>query len=330
MKGSAGKPMQNPDKSLLRVDRPRHNGRRSASAATLKLVGRRGDDRSSEALYEHYRIERELADRLRDASRAERQSLYGQVYDELFQRVPAHPMLRAKESGSALLKRQHDVGHQISFLRRFIRRQTVFAEVGAGDCALAFRMADFSRQVYAIDVSEQIVTDVRLPGNFKLILSGGCNIPLPDGSIDVAFSDQLMEHLHPDDAQEQLQNIYRSLAPNGIYVCVTPNRLYGPRDISGYFEDVASGFHLREYSARELRQLMLAVGFRKVRFYAGARGWYVRCPFALIALVEAALERLPIRLRRRVADIAPMRALLGLRVAAIKPAGSPEPESAPA
>jgi SAM-dependent methyltransferase len=322
--------MDNPIKSFSWAARPRHNGRQPASPGTLKLIGRYGDNRSAEELYEHYRIERELADRLRQAPREERQGLYGVVYDELFQRVPEHPMLRAKASGSSLLKRQRDVGHQISFLRRFINRETVFAEVGAGDCALALRMAEFSRQVYAIDVSEQIVTDIRLPGNFKLILSDGCSIPVPDGSIDVAFSDQLMEHLHPDDAQEQLHNIYRSLVPNGIYVCVTPNRLYGPRDISGYFEDVASGFHLREYSARELRQLLITVGFREVRFYAGARGWFVRCPFFLIALVETMLESLPTRVRRFFADMAPMRALLGLRIAAIKSATEPDPEKASA
>jgi SAM-dependent methyltransferase len=321
--------MQNPIKSFPWVNRPRHNGRQPASLGTLKLLGRYGDERSAEALYEHYRIERELADRLRYAPREERQALYGAVYNELCQRVPAHPMLRAKASGSALLKRQRDVDHQISFLHRFIDWQTVFAEIGAGDCALALRMAEFSKQVYAIDVSEQIITNVRLPGNFRLILSDGCNIPLPDGSIDVAFSDQLMEHLHPDDALEQLQNIYRSLAPNGIYVCVTPNRLYGPRDISGYFEDVASGFHLREYSARELRQQLLAVGFRKVRFYAGARGWFVRCPFSVIALAETLLEALPTRVRRRLADMAPMRALLGLRIAAVKSAAAADPEKAP-
>ena len=315
--------MDNPIKSFPWVTRPRHNGRQPTSLGTLKLTGRYGDGRSSEALYEHYRIERELADRLRHAPREERQALYGAVYDELFQRVPAHPMLRAKASGSALLKRQRDVDRQTGFLRRFIGPQTVFAEIGAGDCALALRVAKFSKNVYAIDVSEQIVTDVRLPKNFRLILSDGCSIPLPTGSIDVAFSDQLMEHLHPDDAREQLHNISRSLAPNGVYVCVTPNRLYGPRDISGHFDDVATGFHLREYAARELRQLLLDAGFSKVRFYAGARGWFVRFPFPLIALVEIVLEALPASARRFFADRAPMRALLGLRIAAIKPGGKP-------
>ena len=285
-----------------------------------KIIGRQGDERSPEALYAHYRIERDLADRLRNAPSEARQGLYAEVYDELFRRVPEHPMLLAKATGSALQRRHRDVINQISFLHRFIGPQTVFAEIGAGDCALALRMTERCKRVYAIDVSAQIVPNVRTPGNFELTLSDGCNIPLPEASIDVAFSDQLMEHLHPDDAYKQLTNIYRSLAPKGVYVCVTPNRLYGPRDISGYFDDVATGFHLREYSAREIRQLLLEVGFNKVCFYAGARGWFLPCPYPLIALVETVLEVLPTRIRRRLSDIAPMRALLGLRVAARKPA----------
>jgi hypothetical protein len=31
-----------------------------------------------------------------------------------------------------------------------------------------------------------------------------------------------MEHLHPEDAFEQLRNIIRALAPGGRYVCITP------------------------------------------------------------------------------------------------------------
>ena len=46
----------------------------------------------------HYRVELELAGRLRAAPRAERLSLYGPLYDELFRRVPNHPQLTRKVS----------------------------------------------------------------------------------------------------------------------------------------------------------------------------------------------------------------------------------------
>ena len=46
----------------------------------------------------HYRVELELAGRLRNAPRAERLGLYGPLYDELFRRVPNHPQLTRKVS----------------------------------------------------------------------------------------------------------------------------------------------------------------------------------------------------------------------------------------
>jgi hypothetical protein len=44
----------------------------------------------------HYRIERELADRLRRASKSERRHLYTEVYNELFVSVPNHCQVTKK------------------------------------------------------------------------------------------------------------------------------------------------------------------------------------------------------------------------------------------
>jgi len=274
--------------------------------------------RSPDALRRHYLIERELADRLRSAPDRLRRSLYPAVYDELLRRVPDHPQLRARFDPGELDRRSRAVDHQLAFLSPAFTPRTVFMEVGAGDCALAIRAAGYVERVYAIEVSESITGGVAAPCNFRLALSDGVSIPVPEASVDVAFSNQLMEHLHPRDAAEQLANIHRALAPGGVYFCITPNRLYGPRDISATFDEVATGLHLREYSARELRRLFLDAGFSSVRFYAGARGTYARIPFGMISLFEEFLESLPYRMRKRLADNAPARALLGLRVAAVK------------
>jgi SAM-dependent methyltransferase len=274
----------------------------------------RGERRSEAQLREHYAIERELAERLRTASRAERRTLYTELYDELLRRVPHHPLLKDNYREA----QGREVDRQFGFLRRFLRPDANYMEVGAGDCALALKVAGLVKQVYVIEVSEEITRTVKAPPNFTLIISDGCSVPLPEGAVDVAFSNQLMEHLHPDDAEEQLRNIYRALAAGGRYICVTPNRLYGPRDISEHFDEVATGFHLREYSAREIRRLFLETGFSRVDFYAGARGWFVRCPSWIVAALEGALGTLPHRPRKAIADFAPVRALLGLRVVASK------------
>ena len=49
--------------------------------------------RTAEQVKEHYEIEKVIADRLRNSSAAERTELYKASYDELFRRVPHHPLL---------------------------------------------------------------------------------------------------------------------------------------------------------------------------------------------------------------------------------------------
>lgn len=271
--------------------------------------------RTEERLRAHYEVERELADRLRNASREERSRLYGEVYDELFRRVPDHPQL-LKRSDPAT--RAADVARQVAWLAPFISPATRFLEIGAGDCALSLALALRVRQVWALDVSQEIVPGTALlPENFGLVLSDGQSVPLPPGSVDLAYSNQLMEHLHPDDAFAQLEAIARVLAPGGRYLCVTPHRFNGPHDISKFFDLTATGFHLKEYTVGELRRLMRSVGFHEVRLVVRLRGRSRVVPAQLATVPEALLAPLPPRIRRGVAR-SPVRYPLGIKMVATK------------
>jgi SAM-dependent methyltransferase len=202
----------------------------------------------------------------------------------------------------------------LSLLKRFLHKDITFLEVGAGDCALAMNVAPKVRNVIAVDVANSIAEGAKLPDNCELVISDGCSIPVPAGSISLAFSDQLMEHLHPDDALAQLKNIQAALSPNGLYVCLTPNRLSGPHDISRYFDKVASGLHLREYTATDLIELFHSAGFTKVSLLVGARGYYISCPVALIKVIEKVLAWLNKRLNKSVARFPLFRIFLGIRL----------------
>lgn len=270
--------------------------------------------RTPDRLRHHFDVERELADRLRRASREERRTLYATVYDELFQRVPDHPQLSRKGNAE---QRLAFAQAQLRELRTLLTPESTFLEIGAGDCALSYAVAPHVRQVYALEVSEEIVRSEDAPPNVELVISDGTSIPVPEGSIDLAYSNQVMEHLHPDDAREQLANIQRALVPGGIYVCVTPNRLAGPHDISRYFPEetaVAVGFHLKEYTLVELRDLFRDAGFSSVRRYLRFRGRYVSVPVSAFILLETVLSRIPSRLRNRLTHHRAIGGLLALRV----------------
>jgi ubiquinone/menaquinone biosynthesis C-methylase UbiE len=273
------------------------------------------EHRTIERLRAHFEIETELAARLRNATKEQRTKLYSVVYDELFRRVPDHPQLTQKSSDGGLSR---DISAQLETLRPLLRQDSTFLEIGPGDCALSFQIAKHVKQVYAVDVSDEITKSSATPQNFKLALSDGCSIPVPDSSIDVAFSDQLMEHLHPDDAFEQLKNIHRALAPGGVYVCITPSRLDGPHDITKYFESSARGFHLKEYTIEELNRLFKKVGFSKVRQSIGGKGKFVTI-FVLPSIIcERLLAIFPYGMRKFLAARVPFRTMLAIRIMGFK------------
>lgn len=270
--------------------------------------------RTQEQLRHHYEVERRLADRLRRSTQEERARLYSEVYDELFRSVPDHPQLSWKADpgirSGRIEKHLHTIG-------RFLPKGGRYLEVGAGDCALASRVAARAGKVYALEVSEEITAAGAQPANIEVVITDGRSVPVPPGSVDVAFSDQLMEHLHPDDAAEQLANIHRALAPGGVYLCITPNRLSGPHDISKYFDPVATGFHLKEYTNQELAILMREAGFSRVRTFLTVGGRTVTAPVAAALGLEAAV-RATGTLGRRLVRTPLGTGALGNRIAAVR------------
>lgn len=260
----------------------------------------------------HYVIERELADRLRHSTPDERLHLYQDVYDLLFQQVPDHPLVTPD-----IEERERVVATQTAFLSQLMPAGGVFMEVGSGDGRLSIAMASHAGTVHAVDVSTEISKCAIFPANCRFVLSTGCRIPVEPNSVHLAFSDQLMEHLHPDDAVVQLREIYAALAPQGIYLAFTPNRLSGPHDVSKFFDDDARGFHLKEYTTWELRQLLQTVGFRKVYVPMQIRGRARLVPSGPVAAIERAIGWTPRRVRRSLTLHRPMKRFLG-RIAAVK------------
>jgi SAM-dependent methyltransferase len=269
------------------------------------------DGRTAAQIREHYEVERELANRLRNAPKETRASLYTAVYGELFRRVPHHPMLTRNASPE---ERRANLEWQLKLLSGLLNKDVTYLEVGAGDCAIALEVARLVKKVYAVDVHDTMAGCSSIPENFQLILSDGSSIQVPKGSIDVVYSNQLTEHLHPDDVVGQLQNIFEALSPGGVYLCVTPNRLSGPHDISGSFDFMSTGLHLHEYTVTELSALFKQIGFSNLLLYVGGGGWYWQTPVFPAILCERFLEILPTRIRRAIARSKLGRGLIGIRL----------------
>jgi hypothetical protein len=119
------------------------------------------------------------------------------------------------------------------------------------------------------------------------------------------ISNQLIEHLHPDDIDTHMRAARVLLKPGGRYTFATPHRLTGPHDVSKVFGlDAPAGMHLREYTNLELARSLRRAGFRRIRsiMYSprlSPRPIPSRVHLACMLALEAAADRLPSRAAAR-------------------------------
>ena len=89
--------------------------------------------------------------------------------------------------------------------------------------------------------------------------------------------------------------------------------------MSKYFDDTASGLHLREYAVHDVAALFERAGFDRVEAYTNAGSIRrLRVPVPVIATVEKALDRLPPRTRKGLACSWGCRWLMRARVVGVK------------
>ena len=265
---------------------------------------------------EHYDIEKELAQMLRDSERPERQSLYYYVYSEVAKRVPYHPMLITNADLNARLK---SAMSQFAILKRYINKEAIFLEIAPGDGALVLYAAPFFKKVIALDIAKKIDDkNSASVDNFELIIYDGVNIDLPENSIDIIYSHQLMEHLHPEDAVLQLKCIANALKLKGSYICTTPHRFSGPHDVSKYFDRISKGLHLKEYTNRELFHLFKYSGFSRIEFIMKIKKRSIVLPSWAVISIEILVEIFPYGLRKFISSSKVFRALLGIIIVGTK------------
>ena len=83
---------------------------------------------------------------------------------------------------------------------------------------------------------------------------------------NVVISNQVIEHLHPEDLYEHFNGVFSILSNGGRYIFTTPHKFMGPNDISRVFNcDKPKGMHLKEYTFKEMKIALLESGFVDVK-----------------------------------------------------------------
>jgi SAM-dependent methyltransferase len=134
----------------------------------------------------------------------------------------------------------------------------------------------------------------------RLVRADAARLPLPDASFDLVTSFETLEHV--PDACALLSELRRVLRPGGRLVLSTPNRAFGPP------EHHQNPFHVREFEADELRQLLQRTFSTVHLFSQRPSSAYRYVPYLLVepgyAPAELAwklLNRLPFRLKNAIA-----------------------------
>jgi len=113
--------------------------------------------------------------------------------------------------------------------------------------------------VTGVDRSPQAIEFCSAKGLGPVELGDVCNLPFADGSFDVVFATDIIEHV--DNDMSALQELSRVLKPNGRVLITVPafQVLWGVQDEVGH--------HKRRYRLKELVDKVLAAGFRPLQQY---------------------------------------------------------------
>lgn len=112
-----------------------------------------------------------------------------------------------------------------------------------------------------------------------VIQSEANQLPIPDNSMDVVFSSELIEHIPLETGQQMIKEFFRVLTPGGKVVLTTPNY----RSLWPIIEEVWSRtgsidyrkIHLTHYSKKRIQAEFQQAGFSKIQ----VNSFFLLAPF---------------------------------------------------
>lgn len=101
-----------------------------------------------------------------------------------------------------------------------LHKGSVVLDLGAGaGIVTAMNFRGLAARVCGVDLDERVVKNSMLDEGR---ISDAGEIPYPDETFDVVFSDNVMEHIA--DPAAVFREVYRVLRPEGVFLFKTPNR----------------------------------------------------------------------------------------------------------
>jgi SAM-dependent methyltransferase len=256
----------------------------------------------------HLRLERRLAEELLSSTPERRADVFERCYSELYRSLPWLGTGGDRTDARELAERG-----MWSILIGPPPRDVY--EVGSGTGALARHLSALGYRCRATEITGER-GDRRGEGGLTWGRTDGVHFDEfePAAAFDAVISDQVIEHLHPDDLVPHLRSARSILRPGGRIAFATPHAFSGPHDVSRVFElDVPVGMHLHEYTYEELTRALAEAGLTvigtplrlpatvRARLGGHPRGFVSAAYLRYLIVLERLLRRLRPRRRRRAA-----------------------------
>lgn len=258
-------------------------------------------------------LEFEYAARLNKSDAATRRRLYGEAYT----RVGELREFKSERPEDRTAGTSKDLVEQLAAL---LGPDEDVLEVGCGRGYTCMMLAPHVRSIVGTDVSDPALDEARAVlakrgiRNATIENVSGLDLREHFGArrFSTAISIEVVEHLHPEDAEEHFRQVHDLLKPGGRYIIVMPNRLDGPHDITReeYPEmKRAIGFHLNEATYGEVVVALRRSGFDRFASFQRLpwrRRSTTRLPVQVNRVFEVAyamLRPLPMRPPRKLSKL---------------------------
>lgn len=217
---------------------------------------------SESMVLSHWELEKKLTSELLKSSPEERWSTFERCYTHLYSNLSWLNQCTEQDSS---LKRSEEWKNVIGTPPQLIY------EIGSGKGKLISYLAKSGFICKGTEITKERGKKNLATSHINLSwgISDGIHLDTfePSKQYEAVISDQVIEHLHPDDLDAHLKSVYSILKKGGKYIISTPHQFTGPHDISKVFKHIEpKGMHLKEYTFKNLSDALSQSDFCQIHY----------------------------------------------------------------
>jgi 2-polyprenyl-3-methyl-5-hydroxy-6-metoxy-1,4-benzoquinol methylase len=218
-----------------------------------------------ELLIEAFQLEKYYHDLLIKEKKASKRTLmYEEFYSKLLQLYGRNAV-----NDQSLDQKIRSKDSQVKLFEHDIKNKSII-DFGCGEGLFLMNIKRNLPYKFLTGVDVYIPDGLKNHPDINFISSGIIRFETKE-KFDIAFSDNVLEHLSPLDLKDHLKSVYESLVPGGHFIMIMPNRLFGPMDITRIVDNTSSGKikaqggHLNESTYHEMINDLSDAGFHNFK-----------------------------------------------------------------